>query len=356
MTSLRQSLLIAVATISATVLLIGGVYIHLGIQVSWQSPAKLNTAASFDGQAFSAKHKGTSSSELVFKRGNYTDDNATVRTPTLHINPGCLKRSLGSYKPVEAAATHYKHPSVVHYAKLSTRGTPVTLTFMDYMAMMSAYKFLQPSEIIVHTYGEISGKYWDLAQKWNTTVRANKVARVSTLSGRRVSYVQHQADFIKVRSLLEFGGVTSDFDVIVVNGTKMKHMQNISECVLSQEGEYLNNGFTSCIKNSSFVQRWVDAYHTDYKPESWLHNASFKPAGFLQDKKNAICYNMYVVDGIATHPAFSKAGTLWKQRNGVDWRGKVAAHYFDKSIRKLGEGSLGGDSSIAELLRHVRDA
>ena len=195
------------------------------------------------------------------------------------------------------------------------------------------------------------------APEWNTTVRANKVDQVRTLSGKEVYYIEHQADFIKLSSLLEYGGIMSDFDVLVINGTQIKHMQSVSECVLSLENQDLINiGFTSCVKNSSFVRRWVDKYHTDFQPESFVHNSQSMPAVFLKDNNSSICYNMFVVHGVATQPTWEQAPILWKQRNGVDWRGKVAAHYFDRSIRNFGESVLRGDSSIAELLRYVRDA
>lgn len=271
-------------------------------------------------------------------------------------NLGCVSRRLSQYKPVDSGATTYNHPAVIQYAKLSKGSNPVSLTFMDYMAMMSAYKFLHPDKIVIHTYTDIKGKYFELARKWNTSVQVNKIRQVSRLNGKGVSYIQHQADFIKVRGLLEFGGVTSDFDVIIVNGTKLKSMQRMSECVLSREGEYVNNGFTSCIKNSTFVRKWLDGYYTDYQPRLWLHNASFKPAGILQSKEPNVCYNMYVVNGIATDPSYKLAGTLWTQRNGVNWRSKVAAHYFSKNIRQFQESALNRQDSIGELLRHVMDA
>lgn len=271
---------------------------------------------------------------------------------TTMMNPGCETKKLHMYKPVDVGIT-YNHPAIVQYAKLSATVRPVSLTYMDYMSMMSAYKFLKPEKMIIHTYTSLTGKYWELMQKWNVEMVVNKVQRVSRLGGRPVGYISHQADYIKLRGLLEYGGLASDFDVLVVNGTKLKEMQRISECVLSREGQYINAGFTSCIKNSSFVRGWINFYHTDYRPHLWLHNASFKPTDILQDKKSNVCYNVYLVDGIATKPTFSKAGRDWKAKNGVAWREKVAAHYFDKSIRSFTESALNRKDSIGELLRHV---
>ena len=270
------------------------------------------------------------------------------------VNPGCISRKFHTYKPIDTGVV-YQHPPVVQYAKLSTTNSPVSLTFMDYMAMMSAYRLLQPERIMIHTYTNIQGKYWDLAQKWeNTIVEMNKVERVRSFG--RSSYVQitHQADYTKLQGLLKFGGIVSDFDVIIVNGSKLKHMQRISECVLSGEGNHINAGFSSCVKNSSFIRAWIDTYHKDYRPD-WLHNSAFKPKDILE-KNTEVCYNVYLVLDIATKPTYAKADKEWLAENGVEWEAKVAAHYFSKRIRQFDESVLKQGHSFGKMLRFVTNA
>ncbi len=182
-----------------------------------------------------------SSFEKVHSPGPSNDEDPTVTTFSFDqhtVNPGCFHTKggdiLGKYKSVDTG-TVYHNPSIVQYTKLSRGNRPTMLTFKDYMAILSAYKLIQPERIIIHTYGNIEGKYWDITQKWNKTiVETSKAQRVSQIGGKSVSYIQHQADYIKLHGLLKFGGVISDFDVIVVNGTRLKqlHAKNIRMCFI----------------------------------------------------------------------------------------------------------------------------
>lgn len=269
------------------------------------------------------------------------------------INPGCLFKKFDMYMPIDVGVI-YHHPSIVHYAKLSTDASPVSLTFLEHMSVLSAYKFLRPKRIIIHTYGDIVGRYWNRIKKWNrTSIEVNKVERVTHFGDKKVEFVQNQADYIKLRALLELGGVISDFDVIVINGQRYQTQQRIAECVLSKggkNGQFVNPGFISCVKNSSFVRRWLDGYHKDYKPELYVYNASLKPLHILEDEHSKVCYNVYVDDTICLNPNATKEKLRWMKRNGVYWRSKTAAHHFLKN----GDARLlKKKHSFGEMLQYV---
>ena len=116
-------------------------------------------------------------------------------------------------------------------------------------------------------------------------------------------------------------------------------MQRISECVLSQEGDHLNAGFLSCIVNSAFIREWLDSYYKDYRYH-WLYNSAYKPRDILENNTAMVCYNMYLVDGIATKPYHAKAAEVWLKEDAVDWEAKVAAHYFNKEMKQFDEAVL----------------
>ena len=295
-----------------------------------------------------------SQSAAAFKKTHSTNSSRSVHTP--YINPGCIKHSLNAYRPMQTSL-EYHHPLIVHYVKLSTSdGATQSLTFRDYLAMMSAYKFLRPKRILVHSNGKISGEYWDLAQKWaGTSVEVNPVKRVTQLNGKRVGWIQISADYVKVSQLLEYGGLVSDFDVIIINGTRLKEEQRRSECVIAQEGDIPNAGFVSCVKNSSFMRQWLKAYHDDYNPSSWLYNSAIVPNNILLGKTSSVCYNMYLDDTICVHPNAKEAPIQWLSRNGVPhWREKTAAHYYLNRARLPPDGELlKADTSFGEMLRYV---
>lgn len=278
-------------------------------------------------------------------------------TQSSDLNPGCIHKKFGLYKPIDTGRV-YHHPAVIHYAKLSNEDNPVKLAFLDYMAAMSAYKFLKPERMLFHTYTDIEGKYWHLIKEWkHTSAEVIKVKRVTHIGGKEVQFIANQADYIKLQGLLKFGGVMSDFDVIVINGTRYKQMQRISECVLSRggkTGEFVNPGFTSCVRNSSFVRKWLEEYHRDYKPELYVYNASLKPLMILEDSASDACYNVHLDGTICLDPNPTQQKERWKKRNGVQWRGKTAAHHFLKSgDQRLLQKRKSTDTSFSDMLRFV---
>ena len=277
-------------------------------------------------------------------------------TAASYMNPGCIKHSLNAYRPVQTSKKYY-HPPIVHYVKLSqTDSSTQSLSFRDFLAMMSAYKFLRPKQILVHSNGKIAGEYWDQAQKWEgTSVTVNPVKRVTQLNGKHVGWIQISADYVKVSKLLEYGGLVSDFDVIIINGTRLKEEQRRSECVIAQEGAIPNAGFMSCVKNSSFVRQWLKAYHEDFNPSSWLYNSALVPNNILLGKTTSVCYNIYLDSTICVSPNAKEAPTQWLSRNGVPhWRTKTAAHYYLNRVRLPPDGELlKKDTSFGEMLRYV---
>ena len=271
------------------------------------------------------------------------------------INPGCISRKIADYIPRNSGFSQH-HPTVIHYAKLTMPGEAVSLSFMDYMSMMSVYKFLKPEKIFIHAYDDIVGKYWQLIQKWKgTSLIVNKVRPLANIGGKSVEYEAHKADYIRLVALLKFGGIISDFDVIIINGTKIREMQKLSECIISKEEDYLNIGFVSCIKNSMFVKRWIDSYHSDFRPSSYLYNSAFKPIVMLEDRK--YCCNCYVEDTICL-PSNKKENKMkWLQQNGVQWKSKPAAHYFLKSEFTFNDDRLLMEKhSLGEMLQYVNNS
>lgn len=292
----------------------------------------------------------TTSGELSGSRKQAYPVNSTDQ-----VNPGCREKQLSKYRPVDTGKI-YHYPSIAHFAKLTWSDQSVSLNFREYTSVLSVYKFLKPERIIFHVNTDMVGKYWDNIRSWtDVQIEVNKIPHVRHIGGRPVGYIQHEADYVKLTALYNHGGVTLDFDVVIVNGTKLRQEQRVAECVLSEEGEYINGGFHSCIKHSPFIAKWLEGYDQDYKPELWLHNVSYKPTRLLLDKDSTVCYNVYLDDTISIHPNWGKQRE-WLDNN-VQWSTKTAAHYFVKSgIANDNEQLLQAKHSLAQLMRHVHEA
>ena len=280
------------------------------------------------------------------------------------LNPGCISGKLRDYKPIiTKTSALYHHPNIVHYVMLST--TPqYQLIFRDYMSMLSAYKFLKPGKIILHTNADVVGAYWKFIQVWSdTVVEIHKIERVPKLAGVKVRHISHEADYMKVRILQEYGGSIFDFDVIVINGTRWRNNQKISACILSVESNshHVNLGVISCIKASSFVDAWLYKYHTDYR-HGWTYNCGTVPTNILEKSdSNGTCYNVYVDKTISQDPNYKEV-RRWVDGNlYVNWKNKTAAHYYYNDLTKHGqlkpddrnELMLMQNSSLGELFRYV---
>ena len=273
-------------------------------------------------------------------------------------NPGCKERKLRQYKALDDGKVYY-HPSIVHYAKLakSMKSLEMRLNFREYMSVLSVYKFLKPERLVFHTYTGFSGNYWDKINSWkDVQVEVNVIPLVYKIGGKQAVYVEHQADYVKLTMIHRYGGTALDFDVIMINGTRWKHLQSRSECVLVEETGFVNGGLYSCTQNSSFIAKWLEGYHKDYRPTDWLHNASYKPLDLLINKHSNDCYNVHIDETVCLNPTYIDR-KKWLKDNAVEWKNKTAAHYYIKTgIPNDGEGLLKEKFSLADLIKYVHTA
>ena len=157
----------------------------------------------------------------------------------------------------------------------------------------------------------------------------HKIERVPKLAGVKVKYIEHEADYTKLRILQEYGGSIFDFDVIMINGTRWRKEQKISSCILSVEGnsDQINIGALSCIKGSLFIEAWLYKYHTDYR-HGWTNNNGIVPTNILRKSdSNGTCYNVYMDETISQDPNYNEVRRWVDGNYYVNWKNKTAAHY-----------------------------
>ena len=267
------------------------------------------------------------------------------------LNPGCITRTLFKYKAVDTGR-RYTHPPLVHYVKLGVK--ELQLNFLEYTSVLSVYKFLKPDKITFYTYHSLHGKYWNKIKQWkNIVIELRLIPPINKLGGKPVKFIEHVADYWKLYMVYKYGGLALDFDVVILNGARLKHLQSMSECVLAAQTEYINGGFYSCIPNSIFILTIIENYHKDYRPSSWLYNISYYSLHLLTSKKSTKCHNVYVDGTICISPDYPYRMN-WLKPNKVAWRNKTAAHYFvKKQVPHVGEDILKANYSLAEMMKYV---
>jgi len=145
-----------------------------------------------------------------------------------------------------------------------------------------------------------------------------------------------------------------DFDIIFLNRTKLREEQRRGECVLNCEMSCskLNIGFLSCVKDARFIQDWKELYLKDFRPREWTYNSGYAPTTMLK-KGN---YEVIVDPDISQYPDCPTSRRDWRGTGRrVEWRGKVAAHYYCCRVVPSGEEILDMDTSLGELFRYIYD-
>ena len=284
-------------------------------------------------------------------------------TPAIPVNnPGCKSKVIRDYKP-RTPGPMYSHPSVIHYVKLyGEDGSKGSLNFREFLAIMSAYKFYRPERIILHSNADFSAdRYWQETSEWkNISMEVHPVKVLKEIGGQRVIKLHHVADFLKIQTLIKQGGLASDFDVIILDGTKLREQQRSSECLLSCEMHDLtfekcikvNGGFYSCIRNASFMQAWYQNYLTDFRPKDWAYNSGDVPSRILRTK-GPQCYNVWTDEEIL-YPSPGYVNR-WMSAGRVQWRSKPAAHYISRftGLQVEDERILKLNTPLGDMMRHV---
>lgn len=256
----------------------------------------------------------------------------------------------------------YRHPNLVHYVKLTDLEHPNytnALTFHEYVSIVSVHKFYSPDKIVIHCNDiNISGSYWErLARDVTTPIEVRHVDRVQSIGHlkRKPGFISHEADYIKLSTILREGGIFMDFDVVILNGTKLRLMQERSECVIGRDNPRCTQvcaGFYSCVPNSIFIRKWLDSYENDYKPKIWVYNAGEIPSHLLCDCPS--CYDVFV----DSHMSNWKDGraSRWLKPGEVDWRSKAVSHYMNRGFMKPikpPEELLRMNTPFSDMFKHV---
>ena len=223
---------------------------------------------------------------------------------------------------------HYDHPNVVHYVKLTDKDVG-EITFQEFLSILSMHKFYTPSKIKIHTNAKkFVGKYWNLAQNLGSYIEIESADRLRFIGQKQRPYfITHEVDALKVDTIIKQGGIFTDFDVIMVNGTKLRSRQKLGECVIGSDTDpctRLCAGFVSCVANSSFARDWREGYQQDYAPYLWVYNAGTVPSNLLRCCPS--CYDVYVDRTISLMNGAQK----WLEPNGIDWRSRSVIHYMNR--------------------------
>jgi hypothetical protein len=179
-----------------------------------------------------------------------------------------------------------KIPKILHYCfgfKEDFGGKPWSL--VHYACVRSAIERLRPERAYIYLEYEPKGVWWKATRHFLTLQKMNGPTEVF---GNPLRHPAHVADVVRLRKLLENGGIYLDADVFVHRSFDDLLDNSV---VLGEEGaagKYgLGNAVILAEPDAPFIKRWYDEYRS-FRSEGWSEHSIQKPMELARKFPNEI--------------------------------------------------------------------
>lgn len=141
------------------------------------------------------------------------------------------------------------------------------------LAITSAYYVNKPKKIYLHYHYEPYGKWWDIAKKY---IELHKVDIPKDFGAYKTSHIM---DIIKMKILLEYGGIYIDINTITIRPYIELLNKKMILGIIKHENEIkgLCNTVIIANKDSIFLQKWWKIYSQIFEPEGWDETSLILP-------------------------------------------------------------------------------
>lgn len=249
-----------------------------------------------------------------------------------------------------------KIPKLFHFVfGLKEQTEPFHLAY--YLCLKSCLQVNKPTGLHFYYHNEPYGEYWELIKPQLTLIKIEPELFVQQSSvyqdhqegqfikASKLDYA-HQTDFIRLKKLIEYGGVYADMDTLFVNPLPdelFQHPfvigleQDVVDPVTKQLMPSLCNALLMAEPNSEFAQKWLEASYQSFDGTWSAHSCQQAAtlASQLPDKvyvapQRFFFKHMWTKEGISTlfegldndfHQVFSMHmwNHLWWDKSRVDF-------------------------------------
>lgn len=173
-----------------------------------------------------------------------------------------------------------KIPNIIHFV-YGFKPQNEEFELYRYIAIKSAIEVNNPEKVYFYYFYEPYGYWWD---KIKPLLAIEHVQPPNEIFGNKVSHYAHQADIIRLKKLIERGGIYLDIDTIclksfndLLDNDFVMGIQNNSDGT----GAYgLCNAVMLSSPNSIFGTKWFDTYRTfrsHGRDENWDEHSVLMP-------------------------------------------------------------------------------
>ncbi|CAH1785166.1 unnamed protein product, partial [Owenia fusiformis] len=170
----------------------------------------------------------------------------------------------------------YKVPNIVHYTWYTKK--PIEWTFLQYLSVLSASKFIKPSRIMFHTNCTPIGHYWNRTTQIPNLEIIQRSPPIKIFGKKVLFFYETSATNIdRLLILNRNGGICLDTDVIALKSFDPLRVypftmgsESITKWVL------LSGGIILSEPGSTFLKIWINNY-VDDQSSQWAYNSGKMP-------------------------------------------------------------------------------
>lgn len=136
------------------------------------------------------------------------------------------------------------------------------------LAILSARRAYPDHEVIVWCMYEPNGPFWDIAKPH---VRVSPIIAPTEIFGRPIRHFAHAADVLRLRLLLEHGGIYFDTDTLILRPiSDLPDDKVVMGREAKQDGTVLGlcNAFIAAPQGAPFLATWLERYR-DFDAGDW---------------------------------------------------------------------------------------
>lgn len=156
-------------------------------------------------------------------------------------------------------------PPVVHFVQLKKdESSSLHFSFESFLALYSAYLFIQPSVIYIHTdyspqdiaNAAQNGSSWTrkALSAFPDTLRLNPVKAPTRANDLDITRVEHKSDFVRLDQLTHHGGIYLDWDVLTLRSVDPLLDSGFKAVVGRQSDATVMNGIILAARDSAVTR------------------------------------------------------------------------------------------------------
>ena len=189
-------------------------------------------------------------------------------------------------------------PNIFHFCFIIEKDSDsMPFSLVHYIAIKSAYEVNKPDVINFYYNEEPKGEWWERAKDYLSLIQ---IEPPEEIFGNKLYHPAHKCDIIRLRVLIEHGGIYLDMDTICKKPFTDLLKYNF---VMGKQGKWRRMGLGNSVmlseKNSEFAKEWLKAYKTfrsKGKDKYWAEHSIAYPlklAKKLKDKIHIVKYNRF---------------------------------------------------------------